>query len=294
MEYVELQPGSGNRRRRAVLASFALLLGGAMLWSRPSPTSPRVAAPELGAARQSRSRAGLSDSSWSDYAALLNESSGSIHISTDYAQCWTGYCTLNGDGLTASCGCLSVRPSADISAKLAMGWLSAVLIKSSYFRQALRYQNDGDTSSAEALMDAALTNGSLWNDYDFSSTPSRISLLSSATPYFTAGATECTDVYYAQCLGAPCWDVEYPAAFGTSYWNVTCICPYYSISQTVATETHSTVCTDAAQSRDECALVTGGSETVYSASNLERMVEAVEYTDMKILSDTCPVYYEER
>ena len=111
MEYVELQPGSGNRRRRAVLASFALLLGGAMLWSRPSPTSPRVAAPELGAARQSRSRAGLSDSSWSDYAALLNESSGSIHISTDYAQCWTGYCTLNGDGLTASCGCLSVRPS---------------------------------------------------------------------------------------------------------------------------------------------------------------------------------------
>ena len=292
MEYMyeELPNSSSPARRRGVFATAALLLGVATLWSRPSPTRTPV---DLSAARQSRSRASLSDA-WSDYAALLNESSGSIHISTDYAQCWTGYCTLNGDGLTASCGCLSVRPSADISAKLAMGWLSAVLIKSSYFRQALRYQNDGDTSSAEALMDAALTNGSLWSDYAFTTTPSRISLLSSATPYFTTGATECTDVYYAQCLGAPCWDVEYPAAFGTSYWNVTCICPYYSISETVATETHSTVCTDAAQTRDECALVTGGSETVYSASALERMIEAVEYTDMKILSDTCPVYYEER
>ena len=39
----------------------------------------------------------------------------------EYAQCYTGMCTLNGDGLTASCACLSLRPSETYEAKLKLG-----------------------------------------------------------------------------------------------------------------------------------------------------------------------------
>ena len=33
-----------------------------------------------------------------------------------------------------------------------------------------------------------------------------ISLYSTADPYFTSSVTSCSDVYAAQCMGAPCWD----------------------------------------------------------------------------------------
>ena len=94
------------------------------------------------------------------------------------------------------------------------------------------------------------------------------------------------------CLSST--SLRYPAAFGTSYWNTTCICPYVSASSSMATETHSTVCDDAAEGGD-CALIGfGEGATEYSASSLEAMVDALGDASITIDSDTCPVYYESR
>ena len=91
-------------------------------------------------------------------------------------------------------------------AKLTTGWVSASLVKSETYRDALRDRNDGDAASAEAAIEAALDGGTLWSAYGFGSAPDRISLYSTADPYFTSSVTSCSDVYAAQCMGAPCWD----------------------------------------------------------------------------------------
>ena len=126
----------------------------------------------------------------------------------EYAQCYTGFCTKNGDGKTASCGCLSMRPSDDNEPKLELGWPSAVLIESSKYRNALEDYVNGDASVGEGLMCTALADGSVWEEYGFDSTPDRVSMYSSDNPYFnTSGEVEeCdSDFDFAQCMGAPCW-----------------------------------------------------------------------------------------
>merc|ERR1712146_440312 len=169
--------------------------------------------------------------------------------------CYTGFCTKNGDGETASCGCLSMRPTDSSNhGKLKAGWPSAVLIQSSSFRSALREYIDGDSDKAERTLKAAIKSKAVWDDYGFDSTPDRISLFSSGNEYFdTAGdVTTCDDddgFDFAQCMGAPCWDKEYD-----SIWNITCICPYTKQTSGSCFESRTDICSDASKSSD-CALV---------------------------------------
>ena len=62
---------------------------------------------------------------WSEIVDLFSDATGGVYLDTEFAQCYTGFCTKNGDGLTASCGCLSVRPGN--KGKLDFGWAAAVL-----------------------------------------------------------------------------------------------------------------------------------------------------------------------
>lgn len=227
---------------------------------------------------------------WEDAVSLLDDSSGSIYVDTEYAQCYTGFCTLNGDGLTASCGCLSLRPSDSAKGELELGWIGAVLAASSAYQDALSLHNDGDDSGAKKKIEAAISNRTLFDGYGFSSTPTRVSLYSTADPYFDASVTECDSVYAAQCMGAPCWDTPY----GDSYWNVTCICPYATASESMATLTRASICDDAAEGGD-CALIGfGEGATEYTASGLEEMVEAVMVASVTVDTSECPAEYTER
>ena len=188
----------------------------------------------------------------------------------EYAQCYTGFCTLNGDNITASCGCLSLRPSAANEGKLDLGWGSAVLAASSKFRKVANLSLEGDDDAAITELEAAIADGSLWDEYDFDTTPSRVSLYSSDNPYFDQSVTHCSDVYAAQCMGAPCWDTPYD-----SIWNVTCICPYHHESYVGVTDMRDDMCEDAKEDTGCAAIGFGVGATTYSAKDLEEMVDAV-------------------
>mmetsp|Transcript_81353 Transcript_81353/g.230916 ORF Transcript_81353/g.230916 Transcript_81353/m.230916 type:complete len:350 (-) Transcript_81353:210-1259(-) len=204
----------------------------------------------------------------------------------EYAQCYTGFCTKNGDGKTASCGCLSMRPSDDNEPKLELGWPSAVLIESGKYRNAVEDYVNGDASVGEGLMCTALADGSVWEEYGFDSTPDRVSMYSSDNPYFsTSGEVEeCdSDFDFAQCMGAPCWDTSYD-----SIWNVTCICPYKTESSGSVFESRSGICDDAKPSTDCAAVGFGSTELTYTLTELEELIDAVEDADTTISTSECP------
>lgn len=272
----------GSRGRRGITLGVAALAGIA-LWL----TSAARARP---ARREVVSHLAAQDR-WESYVDLLDESSGSLYLTTQYAQCYTGYCTLNGDGQTASCGCLSIRPSDSVKGELQTGWVAAVLSLSDDYRKALREHNDGDSDSARTTLEDAISTGSMWDSYGFSSPPDRISLFSSAHPYdIQSSVEECSDVYAAQCMGAPCWDTPY----GDSYWNVTCLCPYVSASESMASDTHKSVCEDAKEGGNCAVIGFGEGATEYSASGLKDMVEAVCRANLTIDTDKCPAKDDRR
>ena len=66
-------------------------------------------------------------------------------------------------------------------------------------------EREATIETLRAELEAAIADGSLWDEYDFDTTPSRVSLYSSDNPYFDQSVTHCSDVYAAQCMGAPCW-----------------------------------------------------------------------------------------
>ena len=195
-------PSRPARHARPLVVAGALIV-------LASAVRSRRAAPEASAslAAAAPARAASDDDDWSSYVDLFDELTGSVKTSTvEYAQCYTGFCTLNGDNITASCGCLSLRPSAANEGKLDLGWGSAVLAASSKFRKVANLSLEGDDDAAITELEAAIADGSLWDEYDFDTAPTRVSLYSSDNPYFDQSVTHCSDVYAAQCMGAPCWD----------------------------------------------------------------------------------------
>ena len=215
---------------------------------------------------------------WSSIVSELDSASGGVYVDTEFAQCYTGFCTKNGDGLTASCGCLSVRPGND--GKLDFGWASAVLADSAVFRRALRKYEAGHEAKAKTLVEAAIDDGTLFDGYGF--VPTRVSLYSEGNEYFDTSVTHCHKVSAAQCMGAPCFDREYDGV-----WNVTCICPYHSTSYTGAAGTRRKICS-AADRTGDCALIGFGEGTTsYTAKGLRRMIDAVKDADVTIDRKQC-------
>ena len=248
-----------------------LIVAGALLMLARAARSRGAAPARASLAAAAPARAASDDDDWSSYVDLFDELTGSVKTSTvEYAQCYTGFCTLNGDNITASCGCLSLRPSAANEGKLDLGWGSAVLAASSKFRKVANLSLEGDDDAAITELEAAIADGSLWDEYDFDTTPSRVSLYSSDNPYFDQSVTHCSDVYAAQCMGAPCWDTPYD-----SIWNVTCICPYHHESYVGVTDMRDDMCEDAKEDTGCAAIGFGVGATTYSAEDLEEMVDAV-------------------
>lgn len=203
----------------------------------------------------------------------------------EYAQCYTGMCTLNGDGKTATCGCLSLRPSEVYESKLKFGWASAVLAKSVAYQSAIKACVAGDSSYADIIA-TAIEDGSIYASYDFKSgPPDRISMNSKATPLGTFGMKTCdNEIYTAQCMGAPCWDYEYGGV-----WNTTCICPYTTYSDVVVKDMFSTICDEASTSGVGCAAV-GFDSVSYEddATGFKQMVHAVMNSSITVDTAVCP------
>ena len=138
-------------------------------------------------ADSSRGVSALTDTS--DWVYLLDNvsdvSDTDIYFDNlEYAQCYTGFCTKNGDGQTATCGCLSIRPTDSNSGKLSAGWPSAVLIESAAYRVALEDYISGDDDKAENVLKAAIEDKTVWDAYGFDTTLDRISLFSDSNEYF--------------------------------------------------------------------------------------------------------------
>lgn len=215
---------------------------------------------------------------WEAIVSELDSATGGVYVDTEFAQCYTGFCTKNGDGLTASCGCLSVRP--ENSGKLDFGWAAAVLADSEIFREALRKYEAGHEKKAKKLIEAAIADGTLYDGYGLS--PTRVSLYSEGNEYFDTSVTHCHKVDAAQCMGAPCFDREYDGI-----WNVTCICPYHSSSYSGAAGTRRKICS-AADRDGDCALVGFGTGTTsYTAKSLKEMISAVKDADVTINRKKC-------
>ena len=63
---------------------------------------------------------------YSSIVELFDDGSqGVAYLNVEFALCDTGFCTTNGDNLTASCGCLSMRPTEKLG-ELVLGWAAAV------------------------------------------------------------------------------------------------------------------------------------------------------------------------
>jgi len=216
---------------------------------------------------------------WSEIVDLFSDATGGVYLDTEFAQCYTGFCTKNGDGLTASCGCLSVRPGN--KGKLDFGWAAAVLADSAIFRKAMRKYEAGSKGAAKRILEAAVDDGTLFDGY-FDDTPDRVSLYSSGNEYFDTSVTHCRKVSAAQCMGAPCYDREYDGV-----WNVTCICPYHQSSYTGCAGTREDICADSKKSGD-CALIGFGEGTTsYTAKALKEMIAAVKDADITIDRKKC-------
>jgi hypothetical protein len=133
MSYDELPDSSGHRGRATTVAAVALVVVGSVLWSSSSSASSGISASPSTPQLEALASSGVSASSpstpqlealvddidysysyWEDAVSLLDDSSGSIYVDTEYAQCYTGFCTLNGDGLTASRGGVRWRARFDV------------------------------------------------------------------------------------------------------------------------------------------------------------------------------------
>ena len=162
-----------------------------------------------------------------------------------------------------------------------MGWASAVLADSAVFLKAMRKYSDGKKGAAKRLIEAAITDGTLFDGY-FDSTPARVSLYSEGNEYFDTSVDHCHKVSAAQCMGAPCFDRTYD-----SIWNVTCICPYHESSYSGCAGTRSDICSASKKSGD-CALIGFGEGTTsYTAKALKKMVTAVKDADITIDRKKC-------
>ena len=123
----------------------------------------------------------MTTTNWTALVDIVTEGgeSGAYAYTSEvrYAQCWTATCTLNGDGLTASCGCLSLPPSDEYPAKLKFGWSSSIMAKSGAYQKAIASAAAGDDFDTynEIIVDA-IKDGSIYSAYGFDTPPDLISM----------------------------------------------------------------------------------------------------------------------
>lgn len=202
----------------------------------------------------------------------------------EYAVCWTAKCTKNGDGKTASCGCLSVRDSIKNEGRFEPGWSSSVLIGSHSYRAVLKKLINNETDDAETEFCDLVANKTLYDDYGL--TPDRISVFGTYNEYINTTSNDrvgCdNDVSYAQCMGAPCYNSVY-----NGIWNLTCICPYVNKTSGSTWDSGDDVCWSANATGD-CAVVAGSSRDTYTLDYLESTVSAMKSANMTVRNHKCP------
>ena len=268
----------------------AILVGAFCLLRRPAPTSSTS---QLASVSSFFGPAATEESEIIYLLDAATSTGASVVCSgLEYAQCYTGFCTKSGDGITASCGCLSMRPSDSVyEAELSLGWASAVLAGSTIYQDALReYVAGNTTAAADALCDA-LRDGTLYSsaaNLSMSASVARVSLYSKYDLFGDdAGEkeTECQAFSSAQCMGAPCVAAEYD-----SVWNLTCACPYTDAKTGDAVLNFPDVCEAAAQGGDCAAVGVGATTTEYNHAQLEAIVRAVEAWTPEVNATECETY----
>ena len=278
------------RSRRRWPTAAAILVGACfrLLWRR-APTAP---ASQLASVASFGSAA--TDEPEIIYLLDQATATGASVVCADleYAQCYTGFCTKSGDGITASCGCLSMRPSDSVyEAELSLGWASAVLAGSTIYKDALRAYVAGNATAAADALCEALRDGTLYSsaaNLSMSASVARVSLYSKYDLFGDdAGEkeTECQAFSSAQCMGAPCVAAEYD-----SVWNLTCACPYTDAKTGDTVLNFPDVCEAAAQAGDCAAVGVGATTTEYNHAQLEAIVRAVEAWTPEVNATECETY----
>jgi len=203
-----------------------------------------------------------------------------------YAQCWTATCTLNGDGLTASCGCLSLPPSDEYPAKLKFGWSSSIMAKSGAYQKAIASAAAGDDfDTYNDIIVSAIKDKSIYSAYGFDTPPDLISMNSKSSELGDFGMKKCTNsegINAVQCMAAPCWNTEY-----NGVWNTTCVCTYTTAYDAIVKDTYSDECDVASTTGAGCGII-GYVSSVLDDAGLENMIKTVESATMTIDTTTCP------
>ena len=204
---------------------------------------------------------------------FLNYSLSSIEQETsdcviNSALCSDAVCTLNSDGLTASCGCLKMPATRGNPAQLAVSWSSFVLATSPKFVELVEScvsSRGCGVKQKQKLCDYA-KDGSLWSDVgiDSSKLSKEYPLSMWSVNPLTSGNTSsdgnlyCDNAMCAQCMGAPCFDQHYDSVF-----DLTCVCPVTSIGGTCKygvdeSRKDGGLCDEISADKPACAACTGG------------------------------------
>ena len=204
------------------------------------------------------------------------------------ALCSDAVCTLNADGLTASCGCLKMPATAGNPAKLAISWSSFVLATSSKFQELVEscVSNSGCSKMDKQKLCDYAKDGSLWTDVgiDSDKLSSEYPLsLWSVNPLTSGNVTNdgnihCDNAMCAQCMGAPCFDQHYDSVF-----DLTCVCPVTGIGSTCKygldeSRSDGGLCDAISADHPACAACTGGISGG-SYSETKTATQVVEYVE---------------
>lgn len=210
----------------------------------------------------------------------------------DFAYCGQATCRLNGDGLTASCGCQRERGSRG---RLFLNANAAFLVYAEPARRALYdFVVAGDKHAFAKKLCAAVAAGTLWRDAGFDAdVGSFADPAGAAWAQHDIGCSETGAYFLADCEGAPC---AYEA-FDATY-DAICTCPYVeaSMNATVSTKkirrATAKSCRELSAAHGDCAiqetLLSGEVMPDYAA--METLHAAIKAADFRTGGTDCKVH----
>ena len=210
----------------------------------------------------------------------------------DYAYCGQATCRLNGDGLTASCGCQRERGTRG---RIFLNANAAFLVYAEPARRALYdYVVDGRKKKFEARLCDAVSANTLWRDAGFDADYGSFADPSGASwAQHDIACSEDGKYFLADCEGAPCDFKDFDSTY-----DAICTCPYVegSMNATVSTKkirrATAESCRELASAHGECAiqetLVAGELMADYAA--MVALHDAIADADYRTGGTACRVH----
>ena len=137
--------------------------------SAPPTAAPSTVAPSATAAPTARWAASFNATAAFDYLYDLTWNVDCPGV--PYAWCGDATCRVNGDGLTASCGCVQMSGGEGEVAGLKVQRQLSYLVESPVVRHALWLHSVNESGAGADLLCAAVRNGNLWISAGFGQSP---------------------------------------------------------------------------------------------------------------------------